>query len=225
MIYIVLDTETSGIKKRPLSELTRPTAFGCIGDSVVQLGALVYNCNFELQKTVCLYNNILQADLSAGARQVNGLSMQVLRPKIYSVTLEQNLSQYLPEIFGRDVCLVGYNVLFDFTLISQTIRNFAQFLPFEQHKKLAAPKHGRSLVDVADYFAISSGSKKIYKRLTQVSTAYSKQIREEFDGVSRYVMTNLPEEFAATGNAAHSALFDAVATSVLWREKVCPTWI
>lgn len=225
MVFIVLDAETSGLSKRPLSDLNKPQSVNSAGDSVVQLGALVYNSSFELQRAVCLYNNIIQADVSPKAQEVNKLSMALLRDTLYSVTLEQNIVERLPELLSSDVCVVGYNVNFDFVMIAQTIRNFTTMPEFRKHNRLEAPKKGKCLVDVAEYCAASTMDKRIYKKLTQVSSPYAQPIADLFYEVQRKVYTNCPAEFKRSGHGAHSALYDAVATSVLWREKVCPTWI
>ena len=225
MKYIVLDTETTGLKRMPKGRIVEPTGLSYAGDSVVQLGAVVADENFGIYKAICVFNDVVKAYSDPKAEEVNGLNLSVIRSRLSGVTLAQNIEKYLPEFYDPHVCFIGYNIDFDMDMIAQTTRNYRVVTPPRKYMIPRRPQEGRITVDIAEYFAkTGAGGRKYHSKLVDACRGYEDVVQETFGDINRMMFTNFPELYKQNGNGYHSALYDSVATYCLWRARVCPIW-
>ena len=222
--FIVYDTETTG-KTLSDVDLTLPSGPKNRGDEVCQIGGLILDERMQPQKLFCHYCDTVAVEVSAGAHEVNGISMQEVRKYVRCQYLSNVMLDRLPEFFWDNTIFVGYNVEFDQSMVRQTLSNTDVDFTWSPFRGSIVPKTGRWSVDVAEYFkqvgSVASGKKSYYKRLSSFEKELE-QSREEF--FARYghmeVETNCLELLSPSWQQAHNAFFDALNTYLLWRDKV-----
>lgn len=225
MKYIIFDTETTGLRKMAPADWDKCCSLNYEGDSVIEFGAVLVREDASIVKSVCLFNDCITAGGNPKAMSVNGLSLQEIRRTLSGVTLERNLATFFPEFFDTDVCYLGWNTPYDIALVSQTVRNYRIMPKVPQHMDLRSPKTGPCFVDVCDFYNTIAGGKKRRQRLVDASSRFATDIAEIFSRCSKSLITNSRDLFEQNEGGCHSALYDAVATYVLWRERVWPIWI
>ena len=213
MSIVVYDVETTGLKR---SQSNGASPIG-EGDEVIQIGGVVLNKDFKPIRLFCYYCDAIHAEVSASALSAHGISLESIRQYIPDVYLEDVMRAHLPEFYEEDFLGIGYNVDFDSDLINYTMRGDSSFKKLPKKTPRIGVTRGRNCIDVMDFF------KERWTLSSRLQTA-----KEEFSAFfEEYcskltVDTNIPELFNASQLSAHNALYDTIATYVLFCKYVLP---
>lgn len=204
---------------------TLPATLHNRGDEVCQIGGLILDERMQPQKLFCHYCDTVTIEVSAGAQEVNGISMQEVRKYVRCQYLSNVMHDELPEFFCDDVIFIGYNVEFDMSMVHQTLSNSDLDFTWKPFRGSIVPKTGRWSVDVSEYFKqvgnVSRGKGSYYRRLSSFEKELE-QSREEFFASYGHmkVETNCLELLSPSWQQAHNAFFDALNTYLLWRDRI-----
>lgn len=214
MIAMVLDTETTGLNKK-YSKLNVPCSLRENGDEVVQVGGLILNESLEPVRMFCHYCDCLMPSVVPAAYEVNKLDLTTIRRYIPGMYLEEVCVKLIPEIFLDDLVIIGYNTSFDLRMVAQSMRNFC--FDFENCGKVTTsfPTRGRWILDVMSYMPKRT---KLVSHHDSLSGARS-SFYAQWAG-SLKIETNIPELLESSWQSAHNALFDAIETYLLFKERV-----
>lgn len=217
-IFIVYDTEGTGLNKMALTDFNVPAAITVRGSEVCQIGGIVLDERMVPLKFFCHYCDIVSADSPPSAKNVHGIHMRDVRQTLLTQFLPEVMLTHLPEFFQEDVIFIGYNIEFDMTLVAQTLANSPFPFSWTPFKGTILPKHGRYSVNVADYVKQGSHYRKLSSFEEELSEARRTFIFRFVDRLA--VETNNYEMLKDTWEHAHNSFFDAVNTLLLWGDKV-----
>lgn len=217
-IFIVYDTEGTGLQKSLSPKLNEPAPITARGSEVCQIGGIILNDRMVPQKLFCHYCDTVAADSPTAALKVHGISQRNIRHYLIGQFLPEIITQYLPEFLYPNVIFVGYNVEFDMTMVAQSLANSPINWRWQPCKASIVPKRGRYSVDVGEYVKVgsryrklSSFSDELATQRLQFLTYYEKRLP---------VQTNCIELLEDTWEHEHNSFFDAVNTFLLWGDRV-----
>lgn len=217
-IFIVYDTEGTGLQKSMFGQLNSPAPVTARGSEVCQIGGIILDDRMVPQKLFCHYCDTVAADSPNAAYKVHGISQRDVRRYLLGQFLPEIITQYLPEFLYPNVIFIGYNVEFDMTLVAQSLSNSPIDWKWTPLKASIVPRRGRHSVDVGEYVKkgdrfckLASFSDELATRRLQFLTFYEKRLP---------VQTNCIELLRGTWEHEHNAFFDAVNTFLLWGDRV-----
>lgn len=217
-IFIVFDTETTGLQRQPRSSLHTPASITSRGDEVCQIGGIILDSNMRPQKFFCHYLDTVAADSPQSVAAVHGIYQRDVRRYVAGQFLPEVMTKYLGEMLFDDVIFIGYNVEFDMDLVAQTLANSPISWTWKPVKGSIVPKRGRHSVDVSEFLKVGSSYKKLSSFEKELFT-----LRTQF--LSFYenrlgVDTNCIQLLEKTWDKAHNAFFDSVNTFLLWGDRI-----
>lgn len=214
MIYIVFDTETTGLDIRHAS-LKEVCSISNNGDEVIQIGGLTLDSNLNPIKAFCHYCDCLKHASDGKAFKTHQLDLATIRRYVPNTYLEDVLVTYLPEFFEEDVVFIGYNVKFDINMVAQSIRNSSlEWGPF-QNVKAKLPREGRWQLNVMDFLPRRMQLVSYETSLREARTKFYKEFQGRLP-----LETNCPELLSEHWQRAHHALYDSIQTYLLFKEQV-----
>ena len=217
-IFIVFDTETTGKVVKSGSVLKTPTSILNRGSEVLQIGGIVLNNNMVPIKMFCHCCDTVIADSDSSAREVHNIDIKEIRRYVCGQFLPEIMTRYLPEFFYSNVCFIGYNVMFDMTMIAQSLANSPIPWTYKPIRTSIVPRKGRWCVDVAEYVKTVNGYRRLSsfeKDLTQDRRAFINMWESRIN-----IETNCVEVLKNDWNRAHNAFFDSVNTYLLWGDRI-----
>lgn len=217
-LFIVLDTEDTGISKIPVSSYKKPLSILRRGSEVIQIGGIVLNEKQEPIKLFCHYCDTVIADSPEEALSVHGISQKVSREYVRCQFLPEIITAHLPELLFPNVCFIGYNVEFDMQMIGQSISNSPIDWKYKPVMGNILPKTGRYSVDVMQYLFSGNRRKRLSSFNDELRTKRDKFISIYGDKLS--VQTNCIEMLSESWKRSHNSFFDALNTYILWGERV-----
>lgn len=217
-LFIIFDTETTGLAKQPPSELYVPASITNRGSEICQIGGIILDDRMVPLKLFCHYCDIVPAESSKGALETHGIHMFQVRKYLLGQYLPEVLMSYLPQFFAEDVIFVGYNVEFDLTMVAQSLANSPISFRWNPLKTTLVPKKGRHSIDVAGYMRIGSRYRKLSSFEEELKPLREAFLNKYID--SLYVETNCIDLLQGSWNQAHNAFFDALSTYILWGERL-----
>lgn len=217
-LFIVFDTEGTGLNRQALGKLNEPAAVTSRGSEVCQIGGIILNERMMPLKMFCHYCDTVVADSPTAAYNVHGISQRDVRRYLIGQFLPEIMTQYLPEFFYSNVVFIGYNSEFDMTLVAQSLANSPIDWKWKPLHASIIPKRGRVSVDVAEY--VKQGS--AYRKLSSFENELTTQRLQFLSYYERRVQieTNCIELLQGTWERAHNSFFDAVNTYLLWGDRI-----
>ena len=217
-LFIVFDTEGTGLSRIPHAKLNEPMAITARGSEVCQIGGIILDERMVPLKLFCHYCDTVIADSPVGAFKVHGISQRDVRLYTIGRFLPEIMEQYLPEFFYPNVVFIGYNTEFDMDLVAQSLSNSPISWRWSTLTSSIVPRRGRWSVDVAEY--VKQGSH--YRKLSSFHEELS-SLRLQFLSYHEKrlgVETNCLELLRGTWEKEHNAFFDSVNTFLLWGDRV-----
>lgn len=154
--YLFLDVETTGLREDKIvfkgAKDIHSESKVVKGDEVIQIGGILTNDNLEPELTFCHFCDTL-APLSKKAFEVHKISLEYLRTYVKDIYLEEVITNYLPFLYKKDLVTIGYNIKFDITMITQTLRDFKRKPQFGTSLiSSLLPKSGRYFIDLVPFY-------------------------------------------------------------------------
>ena len=218
--FIVFDTETTGLKVVPKSSLNLPCSALNRGAEVVQIGGIIFDgSTLEPSNLFCYYCDAVTAECERGAMQVNKLSLRNIRKTLSCRFLPEIMTTFLPDFFEEDVCLIGYNVGFDISMVDQSLSNSS--LKWNFDKPLTSntlPSKGPCVVDVMPFVSYNGKYRKL--------SSFDNELKSRRDAfLAKYIGTlgiNTNDITTLQGqiNEAHNSFYDSLNTYILWCDYV-----
>lgn len=220
-IFITFDTETTGLRMAE-TDLSQPSSLRARGDEVCQIGGIMADENMVPFKLFCHYCDTVKIDCDRSAQAVNHIYMADVRKYVRNQYLSIVLMEQLQEFFSNDAVFIGYNSEFDLNMVKQTISNTDMQFDWTPLKGSIIPRHGRTSVDVSEYFRQQSREGKSYRAKLSTFDSKLEEARNGFirDYGSIQIDSNCSELFIPSWNQRHSAFYDALNTFLLWRDYV-----
>lgn len=217
-LFIVFDTETTGLTKQSLNKINLPVSINMRGSEVCQIGGIILNEGMVPLKLFCHYCDVVSASSQPAAYNTHKINQREIRYYLVGQFLPEVMTKYLPEFFAEDVIFIGYNSEFDMTMVAQSLANSPLSWKWKRVTASIVPRHGRYSVDVAEYFKQGSS----YRRLSSFERELD-TMRLQF--ISYYekrlsVQTNCIELLDKEWGHAHNSLFDSINTFLLWSDKI-----
>lgn len=214
MMYLCFDTEATGLVRRR-GTLHEACSVAESGDEVIQIGGIVFDEFLVVHRAFCHYCDALVPESKPEARAVHGICLDDIRKVLPGIFLEEVIWKLIPEFFLEDVTYTGYNVDFDMQMVAQGLRNFS--FPFEKCTPVMGRLYtsGRHTFDVMKYLPRKSKLIQFSRELTPSRKRFFK----EYAGKLPFE-TNAPDLFIASWEHNHNALYDAIETFLLLKEKI-----
>ena len=217
-IFIVFDTECTGLTKIPKAALNVPASILNRGSEVLQIGGIILNNQMIPQKMFCHCCDTVIADSEVKAFQVHGISMKDIRKTLFGQFLPEILTRYVPEFFYENVCFIGYNSEYDMMMVAQSLANSPCAWDWKPLRTSVIPKTGRWSIDVAEFLRVG----KSYKRLS----SFEKELEpSRIDFMNLWpprigIESNCGELIGTSWEHAHNSFYDAVSTFLLWGDRI-----
>lgn len=214
MTYLCFDTETTGLVRRR-GTLHEACSIAENGDEIIQIGGIVFDEFLEVHRAFCYYCDAMLPESSADARAVHGIYLNDIRQKVPGMFFEEVAWKLIPEFFIDDVTYTGYNIDFDMQMVAQSMRNFA--FPFEKCTPVMGRlfTSGRHTFDIMKYLPRKSRLVQFSRELTPARKRFFKEYAGKLP-----LEVNIPELFISSWEHNHNALYDAIETYLLMKEKI-----
>lgn len=233
MKMIVLDTESTGLARCKVGRARDNVSVEDIGSQVIEIGGVIVDDPSKLVGLTpfCLFCDIIPADSDKEAKKVHGIDIIEVRRHVRGQFLIHVLNTWLPEFFEKDLMLIGHNIGFDLDMIRQSVRN-AYEIDIPVATSNFVHSKGRMAYDTVVYTMVAGKRRKLQSFEDELQEGFDKLILSLRDV---HVRTNAAEllmescgEMTRSGEmkprgmcmGAHNALYDALRTFVLWKERV-----
>ena len=217
-IFIVFDTEGTGLSKMLSTRLNEPLALTARGSEVCQIGGIILSERMIPLKLFCHYCDTVLADSPPRPFSIHGITQRQVRQYLCGQFLPEVMMQYLPEFFYPNVIFIGYNVEFDMTVVAQSLANSPLPWNWKRFTASVVPRRGRHSIDVSEYVkrnghyrSLSSFSQELATQRLQFLSYYERRMSVE---------TNCIEMLQDTWEKEHNAFFDALNTFLLWGDRI-----
>ena len=214
MIYVLYDTETTGLKSLQVP-LNKPASIHKAGSEVIQIGGLVLDDSLVPVRAFCHYCDCIAPHSDADAYRVHGIDLTAIRKEIPGVFLEDVIVRHIPELLLPDMTIIGYNCEFDIKMVAQSIRSSG--LPFSPGKRVVSrlPREGRWYLDVMDFLPQRNKLTSYASQLTKARDSFYRSFAGRIP-----LETNMPTLFLEQWEHAHNAVYDAIETYLLFVDRV-----
>lgn len=229
--YLFLNVETTGLKEDSLelveNSQNNNTSKIIKGDEVIQIGGILTNDSLEPKLTFCHFCDT-SVPLSQEAYEIHGISLEYLRTYNKDIYLKEVIKECLPFLYDSDLITIGYNIMFDITMINQTLRDFKNKPEFGDFFKLSfIPKNGKYLLDLMPFYMKKEGLKSyrqslktITKGLEKEFYAFFKEYPDVFLQSDNSDFMNRPLDASNHNSFAHSLYCYLLFKRDIWKTKL-----